>query len=77
MVDLKEILTLSVPERITIIEKIWDSIDQETDAKHLELTKEREEEILRRLDQYEKGKSKTYTWEEVKSRANSKNEFFA
>ena len=28
--DLKEILSLSIPERISIVEAIWDSIAQET-----------------------------------------------
>jgi putative addiction module component (TIGR02574 family) len=35
-------------------------------SKEYQLTEEDKEEIDRRLDSYEKGKSKLYTWEEVK-----------
>jgi putative addiction module component (TIGR02574 family) len=71
MVDLKEIKKLSVDERIEMVEAIWDSIAEDTMGKQLPLSKEQQEEIERRLDRYERGESKTYTWEEVLQRVRS------
>lgn len=71
MVDLKEIKKLSVDERIEMVEAIWDSIAEDTIGQQLPLSKEQQEEIERRLDRYERGESKTYTWEEVLQRVRS------
>lgn len=65
---LKDILKLSVAERILLAEAIWDSIATETD---IELTEAQKREIDKRLSLYEKGETKTYTWEEVKHRLKS------
>lgn len=64
MDPLKEILSLSIPERILMVEAIWDSItrDSKTD---IPLTQEQEQEILKRLDRYEKGETTIYSWEEM------------
>lgn len=60
---LKDILQLSVAERILLVEAIWDTLPEEMD---LEFTEAQKKEIDRRLDLYEKGETKTYSWEEVK-----------
>lgn len=69
MIDLKEIKKLSVAERVQLVEAIWDSIEEGAFNKHFPITKEQQDEIERRLDRYERGESKVYTWEEVKQRA--------
>ncbi len=66
MVDIKEIRKLSVDERISLIEMIWDSLDSEREDDLL--TKAQHEEINRRIDRHERGEGKTYTWEEIESR---------
>lgn len=60
---LKDILQLSVAERILLVEAIWDTLPEEMD---LEFTEAQKKEIDRRLDLHEKGETKTYSWEEVK-----------
>jgi len=66
MVSMKEIRQLSVEERILMVEAIWDSIEEDTSGTS-SLTEEQKKELEARLDEYQSGKSKTYTWEEVKS----------
>jgi len=74
MVSIQEILKLSIPERILLVETIWDSIvlDERLKPEDLPLTEAQKTEILQRLRDYEEGESKTYTWEEVKSFIKSK-----
>ena len=70
MVDIKEILQLSVPEKIQLVDTIWDSIEAESKASEIPLPEWQIEEINRRLDDLEAGKSKTYSWKEVKAYVN-------
>lgn len=60
---LKDILQLSVAERILLVEAIWDTLPEEAE---IAFTEAQKKEIDRRLDLYEKGETKTYSWEEVK-----------
>jgi putative addiction module component (TIGR02574 family) len=69
MVDVKEILQLSMEEKIQIVDSIWDSIELEQNDTKIPLPEWQVEEINRRLEDFELGKSKTYTWEEVKAYA--------
>ena len=67
MIQMQEIMDLSVAERILMIEKIWDSIDRnniETSASH-------EQELDRRLARYEKGETNFVSWESIKSELNT------
>ena len=66
MVDIKEILQLSVAERMQIVDSIWESIEAESTVAETPLPEWQIEEINRRIDDFESGKTKTYTWEEVK-----------
>ena len=66
MVDLKEILKLSVEEKISLVETIWNSIDVEQGESLL--TKDQEDELDRRIKKHERGEGKTYTWEEIEER---------
>ncbi|MEO6978715.1 MAG: addiction module protein [Mucilaginibacter sp.] len=62
MVQMQEIMEMSVAERILMIEKIWDSIDHnsiETPASH-------QEELDRRLARFEKGETTFYSWADIK-----------
>ncbi len=65
MVKVEEIMKLSVEEKISLIEKIWDSLDSEEESF---LTKEQQEELDRRIERHERGEGKTYTWEEIEAR---------
>ena len=65
---MQEILDLSVAERILIIEKIWESIDAVDDIK---VTEAIEEELDKRLSRYNKGETKFYSWNEIKSELNT------
>ena len=71
MVDLKEILKLSVPERIEMVEAIWDSIAESNEIKPIALTDEQEQEIDRRIERHERGEGKSFSWDELKSRLKS------
>jgi len=67
----KDILDLSVSERIQLVQDIWDSIAQIPDK--VSLTEEEKEEIDRRLDAYHKNPNAGSPWsivqERIKSRA--------
>lgn len=62
----KEILSLSVPDRILLVEDIWDSIVAESKEKASLLTDNQKIEIDRRLKLYRSNQTKTYSWEEIK-----------
>jgi putative addiction module component (TIGR02574 family) len=66
----QQILKLSIPERILMVENIWDSIAAENE--NIELTAAQKKELDRRLEKLEKGEGKFSTWEEVKARIQSK-----
>ena len=69
MVSIQEILKLSINERILLAETIWDSIvlDERLKSEDLPISEAQKEELLSRLRDFESGKSKTYSWEEVKA----------
>lgn len=71
MVDLKEILKLSVPERIEMVEAIWDSIAESNEIKPIALTDEQEQEIDRRIERHERGEGKSFSWDELKTKLKS------
>jgi putative addiction module component (TIGR02574 family) len=66
LVDLTEIKALSVLERITVVEEIWDSIAAEQDA--VPLTVAQREELNRRLQAYDAARSEGSSWQELRSR---------
>jgi putative addiction module component (TIGR02574 family) len=57
----KLIQKLTIPERIVLVEEIWDSIARENEA--FKLTKTQKEELERRSKSFKQGR----TWEEIKS----------
>jgi len=73
-IGVKEIFNLSAPERIELVEALWDSISEEDANKEISLTETQLEELDRRLELYRKGEMPTYSWEEAKQMI-KKNEF--
>ena len=64
MIQMQEILELSVVERMAMIEKIWDSLDKSL----IDIPDSHKRELDRRLDEYKRGETKFATWDEVKER---------
>jgi putative addiction module component (TIGR02574 family) len=62
---LKEITTLSVEERIRLVQIIWDSIAAE--QLDIELTQAQQQELDRRIVDYEANPNDVLTWEEIKA----------
>ncbi|MBI5570903.1 MAG: addiction module protein [Desulfomonile tiedjei] len=62
----KEIMKLSVAERILLVEEIWDRIAAEQEP--LELSEAQRRELDRRLDACEASPREGSSWEDVKAR---------
>lgn len=62
--QLREILKLSVSERIFLVEAIWDSISEE--PQQPELTNKQKEHLKRRLEMYRKNPENLLSWKQVK-----------
>jgi putative addiction module component (TIGR02574 family) len=62
----QQILALPIPERIKLVEDIWDSIALVPEA--VKLTDEQMDEIERRLEDYRANPEDVIPWEEVKNR---------
>jgi putative addiction module component (TIGR02574 family) len=60
-----EIKKLSIPERILLVEEIWDSIAHENEA--FELSQSQKDELGRRSLSFEQNPSQGRSWEEIKS----------
>jgi putative addiction module component (TIGR02574 family) len=61
-----EISQLSVSERIQLAEELWDSI--QAPSEELPLTEAQQQELDRRLKQYEQDPTAGSEWESVKNR---------
>lgn len=61
-----DVLALSVPERIQLVEDIWDSIAEVPES--LLLTKEQKAELDRRLDAYHRNPGQGSPWRVVRER---------
>jgi putative addiction module component (TIGR02574 family) len=59
-------LTLSIPERIQLVEDIWDTIATESEA--IELTEDEKRIIDERLEAYHKNPDLGSPWEDVYKR---------
>ena len=66
----KEIMTLSVPERIQLVEDIWDSIAEAPEEMQLSL--DQKAELDRRLDAYHKHPEQGAPWSVVRERIRSR-----
>ncbi len=61
----KEIKKLSIPERILLVEEIWDDIARESEG--FELSQSQREELERRLESFASNPSQGRTWEEIRA----------
>lgn len=62
---LHEITALSIEERISLVQAIWDSIAAE--QAYPDLTEEQKHEIDTRIDDYKMNPDNVLTWEEIKA----------
>jgi putative addiction module component (TIGR02574 family) len=67
MTEIKDILKLSVEERLHLVQTIWDSISGE--AEEAPISDEHKTILNERLDSYMKNQENNVSWEEVKERA--------
>lgn len=65
-VSLADILELPVPERIRLVEEIWESVAEVPEA--VPLTEEQKAELNRRLDAYRNNPNAGSPWSDVKAR---------
>jgi putative addiction module component (TIGR02574 family) len=65
-----DILNLSVPERIILVEDIWDSVAEVPDI--VPLTEEQKKELDHRLDAYHANRAAGSPWEMVRERIRSR-----
>ena len=56
---------LSIPDRIILVEEIWDTITKENQA--FELTDAQERELDRRLESAKSNPGQGRTWDEIKA----------
>lgn len=61
---LNEIVSLSIEERIRLVQAIWDSIAAE--QAYPDLTEKQKRELDHRIDDYEVNPDNVMTWEEIK-----------
>lgn len=69
-ISVADLLELSIPERIQLVEDIWDTIAAQADT--LELSAEEKIVIDRRLDEYHKNPEAGSPWEDVFKRIANK-----
>ena len=70
---LSQILKLSVPERIILVEAIWDSIVLENNAKgDYQLSEEQILMLEEEIAEYSKNPNEGRSWEEIKQRIKNK-----
>ncbi len=62
---LNEIATLSIEDRIRLVQAIWDSIAAE--QAYPDLTEQQKRELDNRIDDYEMNPDNVLTWEEIKA----------
>ena len=67
---ISDVMSLSIPERIQMVEDIWDSIAELPDE--IPLTKEDKAELDRRLDAYHQNPSEGSPWGMVRERIRSR-----
>lgn len=64
-IKMSDVLSLSVPERVQLVQDIWDSVEAESEA--VPLTTADSQELDRRWQAYEREPEAGFTWAEVKA----------
>jgi len=67
---LAQVRTLSVDDRIRLVQAIWDSISAEPEQ--LELTEAQQLELSRRLEDHEVNPQAVISWQDIKAQALSR-----
>lgn len=62
---LEQALKLPIPERIKLVDEIWDSINASPEA--VDITPEQKAELGRRLEDYRANPGGNYSWDEIKA----------
>jgi len=70
--NLQHILNLTVPERIVLVEKIWNSITSEKN--NFQLSDEQKKILDHEMEECQKHPDEVLSWEEVKHFVSIKNE---
>ncbi|MGD9966814.1 MAG: addiction module protein [Hyphomonadaceae bacterium] len=63
MIAQDEIDSMTVQERLALIEQLWDSLSDQA----VPLTEAQRQELERRLETFDQEKSKAVTWDEIKA----------
>ena len=63
-IQVTELLALPVSERVDIMLKVWESLQ---DNNKFALSQEQEQELDRRIDNFERGSTKGKSWADVKN----------
>lgn len=61
----EQVKKLSIPERLALVEEIWDSIAEDNGC--FELTEAQKQELDRRIESFRANPSQGRTWEEIKN----------
>jgi putative addiction module component (TIGR02574 family) len=64
-ISMSDLLSLSVAERLQLVEDLWDSI---ADSPEIPLTEEQRQEIDRRLAEHDRNPESAIPWEEARAR---------
>ncbi len=67
---LAQVKTLSIDDRILLVQAIWDSIS--TDSEQSKLTEVQQKELSRRLRDHEANPQAVISWQDVKAQALSR-----
>ena len=67
MRKIKDILKLSVDERINLVQTLWDSIAADTEVS--EISEEHKEILDKRLEAHQNNPSDIVSWEDIKKNA--------
>jgi putative addiction module component (TIGR02574 family) len=71
--NLSQILKLSIPERILLVEAIWDSIVKENEKKNsYQLSDDQISFLEEEIEAYGKNPEEGSSWEEIKNRIKNK-----
>ena len=65
MIKMSDVLSLSVPKRVRLVQAIWDSVEAESEA--IPLTAAERQELDRRWEAYQREPEAGFTWAEVKA----------
>ncbi|HEX3246869.1 MAG TPA: addiction module protein [Chloroflexota bacterium] len=72
VVSRDELLGMTVPERLALIELIWSTIEDRPDA--YEISDELAKELDRRMAEYRRHPEATVSWEELRARLDASDE---